>query len=156
MTEEQNAEQPDTRNRKTVMAEGFIQGGFLDRPVIVELPDAREVARGTVYQDAETGTIWKVINGGHPSGSWLQAETVTASEHAALKRKRLIYLVATLAVTVLGYVILGGAFPLPPAPWNFLIFLAIGGGILGFLLAWMRTAKPLAAHIVAPAPDEGA
>lgn len=80
-------------------AEGFVQGGFRERPVTVELPDAREVVRGTVYQDAETGTIWKAINGGHPTASWLQAETVTASEHAAMKRKRLIYLVATLTVT---------------------------------------------------------
>ncbi|CAD6016174.1 hypothetical protein [Agreia sp. COWG] len=154
MSENSHADQPNTRNRKIVMTEGFIEGGLTSRPIIIELPPIAEVLPGSVYQDAETGTIWKAINGGLPVGRWVQAETVTASEHAELKSKRLIYLLVALAATVFSWTVLAGAFPLPPAPWNVLILLALIGMLAGYGWLCLRTDRAIASHLVAPSPEE--
>ncbi|WP_152641701.1 hypothetical protein [Microbacterium hydrocarbonoxydans] len=129
----------------------FVEGGYKPQPVA--LPPIDSVQRGTVYQD-ETGTIWRAVLGGSPEGHWLRIEPVTAAEHAALKRKRLIYLVAGLAATAVGWAIIIGVMQLPPGPPTFLTLFAVAGAILGFVWAWHRATVRLAAQIVAPAPGE--
>lgn len=129
----------------------FVEGGYKPQPV--ELPPIESVRPGTVYQD-ETGTIWRAVYGGRREGHWLRIEPVTAAENAALKRKRLIYLVAGLIATAVAWCVMFGVIPLPPAPASFLIPLAVSGAVLGFLWAWNRATARLAAQVVAPAPGE--
>jgi hypothetical protein len=59
-----------------------------------------------------------------------------------MERKRLIYLAIAVVFSVLGVMILCGAFPLPPAPWNLLILFASGVGIFVFLRAYDRARGP--------------
>lgn len=66
--------------RTKATADGFIQGGFRARPIPPELPPITEVEFGSVYQDADSGTMWRAVPAGQ--GRWRQVELVTATEHA--------------------------------------------------------------------------
>lgn len=145
----EEANEPDRRSAAT---DGFIRGGYRPSPVIPDLPPIQDVEFGTVYQDAETGTLWKAVPGGE--GSWLKVEVVTATEHAAVKKKRLTYILVLVAAVVFAWLFLGGILPQTPAPWSFLVPLGLALVIFLCMSGWLGTAKILAARFVAPGPGD--
>lgn len=133
---------------------GFIEGGFRPTPRQIVLPPIDDVMPGSIYQD-ETGAEWKTIEGGFAfRRRWLLTETVTASEHAAARRKRLIWLILSLLAVGLSATSLFGVIPYPPATVRIPIWLLTVAGIFGFTSAWARAADRVASQIVAPAPPE--
>lgn len=130
----------------------FIQGGYRPSPIV--LPPIEDVMPGTFYQD-ETGAIWKAVTPGRAAGYWLQMETVTAHEHAALKRRKYIYLGMTVLAGLAGWLLLSvGLFTELPSPWDVFAPLVAVVAIGGSFWAWHLATYRLARQLVVPAPGD--